>query len=107
MLSKSKPYSFIRRSALSSLFVVVFGIIEKSVLFFDFENNLLNIFPPVEFLFNIPFYRQFRLCITKASGKTHAPILLCIIRRSTNVWGSRKCILRVLHSHRGYELYGR
>ena len=30
-------------------------------------------------------YRQFRICITNASGKAHTPILLCIIRRSTNV----------------------
>ena len=30
------------------------------------------------------FYRQFRLCMTKASGKAHTPIPLCIIRHSTN-----------------------
>ena len=27
----------------------------------------------VKFLFIVLFYRKFRLCITKASGKAHAP----------------------------------
>ena len=29
--------------------------------------------PSVKFLFIIPFYRQFRLCFTNASGKAHTP----------------------------------
>ena len=60
-----------------------------------------------KFLFIIPFYHRFRLCITNASGLAHTPILLCIIRRNTNELGFRIYTLRVLHSHRGYELYGR
>ena len=37
-------------------------------------------------------YRQFRLCITKAQGKAHTPILLCIIRHKAIVWGFHKYI---------------
>ena len=50
-------------------------------LFFMFHTNTSF----VNFLFIILFYRQFRLCITKASGKAHTPILLRIIRRNTSV----------------------
>ena len=30
--------------------------------------------PSRKILIILPFYRQFRLCITKASGKAHTPI---------------------------------
>ena len=49
-------------------------------LFFMFHTNTSF----VNFLFIILFYRQFRICLTKTSGKAHAPILRRIIRRSTN-----------------------
>ena len=33
----------------------------------------------IKFLFIVPFYRQFRLCITNALGKAHTPIMLIIL----------------------------
>ena len=44
----------------------------------------------------------------KGTGQSPYPsILLCIIRHNTNESGFHIYTLRVLHSHRGYELYGR
>ena len=34
----------------------------------------------VKFLFIVLLYRQFRLCITKAQGKAHTPMVACILR---------------------------
>ena len=53
-------------------------------LFFMFHTNTSF----VNFLFIILFYRQFRLCITKAQGKAHTPKVARVLRLS--LWESSR-----------------